>query len=183
MPYASRAQKKYFNANRAKLEAQGVDVDEWNRASKGKKLPARVKKKAKAKVTVNNKMRSFGQMNPKTNEVEINVKKHKGDKKQLADTIKHELYHVKHPKAKEKAVYKNTGKLENMSKAEQDSLIAKLRMKKINYKGGAVKRKLKLKGEAKPGDMITEMNEQKRSAITNNNQSISKERLAIMGLV
>lgn len=41
MPYASRAQEKFFNANRAKMEAQGVNVDEWNSASKGMKLPAR----------------------------------------------------------------------------------------------------------------------------------------------
>jgi hypothetical protein len=34
MPYKSEAQRRYFNANRAKLEAQGVDVDEWNAASK-----------------------------------------------------------------------------------------------------------------------------------------------------
>jgi len=39
MPYESEAQRGYFNANRAKLEAQGVDVDEWNHASKGMKLP------------------------------------------------------------------------------------------------------------------------------------------------
>ena len=41
MPYVSRAQEKYFNANRAKMEAQGVNVDEWNTASKGMKLPER----------------------------------------------------------------------------------------------------------------------------------------------
>lgn len=45
MPYVSAAQRGYFNANRDKLEAQGVDVDEWNAASKGKKLPQRVKAK------------------------------------------------------------------------------------------------------------------------------------------
>lgn len=45
MPYKSDAQRGYFNANRDKLEKQGVDVDEWNSASKGKKLPARVKPK------------------------------------------------------------------------------------------------------------------------------------------
>ena len=45
MPYKSVAQEKYFNANRDKLEKQGVNVDEWNASSKGKKLP----KKAKAK--------------------------------------------------------------------------------------------------------------------------------------
>lgn len=46
MPYKSRAQEEYFNANRKKLEAQGVNVDEWNAASKGKKLPQKVKKQS-----------------------------------------------------------------------------------------------------------------------------------------
>lgn len=40
-PYKSDAQRRYFNANRAKLEKQGVDVDEWNRASKGQPTPER----------------------------------------------------------------------------------------------------------------------------------------------
>jgi hypothetical protein len=44
MPYASEAQRRYFNANRAELEAQGVDVDEWNASTKGKRLPKRIKK-------------------------------------------------------------------------------------------------------------------------------------------
>ena len=43
MPYRSVAQERYFNANKGKLEKQGVDVNEWNAASKGKKLPAKVK--------------------------------------------------------------------------------------------------------------------------------------------
>lgn len=46
MPYKSLAQERYFNANRAKLEKHGVDVNEWNQASKGKKLPRKVKKVA-----------------------------------------------------------------------------------------------------------------------------------------
>lgn len=46
MPYKSEAQRKYFNANRKKLEAEGVDVDEWNESSKGKKLPEKAEKKA-----------------------------------------------------------------------------------------------------------------------------------------
>lgn len=49
MPYDSRAQEKYFNANRAKMEAQGVNVDEWNQASKGMKLPAHAPGAAKPK--------------------------------------------------------------------------------------------------------------------------------------
>lgn len=47
MPYVSQAQEEYFNANRKKLERQGVDVDEWNRASKGKHLPKRSSKRKK----------------------------------------------------------------------------------------------------------------------------------------
>lgn len=45
MPYKSKAQEAYFNVNRKKLEKQGVNVDEFNAASKGKKLPKKVKKK------------------------------------------------------------------------------------------------------------------------------------------
>jgi len=41
MPFVSQAQRGYFNANREKLERSGVSVDEWNEASKGKKLPER----------------------------------------------------------------------------------------------------------------------------------------------
>lgn len=48
MPYKSEAQRRYFNANREKLEAEGVDVDEWNESSKGKKLPEKKTKKKKA---------------------------------------------------------------------------------------------------------------------------------------
>jgi hypothetical protein len=41
MPYKSDAQRKFFHANKAKLERQGVNVSEWDRKSKGKKLPER----------------------------------------------------------------------------------------------------------------------------------------------
>lgn len=41
MPYKSLAQERYFNANRDKLGAKVVD--EFNAASRGMKLPARVK--------------------------------------------------------------------------------------------------------------------------------------------
>ncbi len=39
MPFASKAQERYFNANRGALEKKGVNVSEWNAASKGKALP------------------------------------------------------------------------------------------------------------------------------------------------
>ena len=38
MPYKSVKQERFFNANKGKLEAKGVDVDECNKASKGRKL-------------------------------------------------------------------------------------------------------------------------------------------------
>lgn len=44
MPFVSVAQRGYFNANKAALEKKGVDVNEWNQASKGLKLPEKVHK-------------------------------------------------------------------------------------------------------------------------------------------
>jgi hypothetical protein len=49
MPYKSEAQRKYFNVHKKELEAEGVDVAEWNKASKGKELPKKVKLKVKKK--------------------------------------------------------------------------------------------------------------------------------------
>ena len=47
MPFKSIKQERWANANKAKLEKEGFDVDEWNKASKGKKLPMKSKKKEK----------------------------------------------------------------------------------------------------------------------------------------
>ena len=49
MPYSSEKQRKYFNVHRKELEKQGVDVSEWNKASKGMKLPEVAKKNRKSK--------------------------------------------------------------------------------------------------------------------------------------
>jgi hypothetical protein len=56
MPYKSDAQRRFFNVNRDKMEKHGVDVDEWNRSSKGKDLPER------AKGTQKPKRKTVGQM-------------------------------------------------------------------------------------------------------------------------
>jgi len=45
MPYKSKAQAAFFNIHKKQLEKQGVNVEEWNRASKGKKMPKRAKKR------------------------------------------------------------------------------------------------------------------------------------------
>jgi len=45
MPYKSRAQRGYFHAHKKELEAQGVNISEWDAASKNKKLPEKVKAK------------------------------------------------------------------------------------------------------------------------------------------
>ena len=47
MEYVSRLQEEYFNANRKTLEKKGVNVDALNKASKGKKLPKKIKSKKK----------------------------------------------------------------------------------------------------------------------------------------
>lgn len=138
------------------------------------------KKKTKPKIVINNKIKAFGQTDTKIGRIEINRKKHKGDRSQLADTIKHELYHVKHPKAHEKTVYKKTPAIGSMSKSEEDNLISKLRNKSLNYKVGIAKKKLKLKGDLKPGDLISKMNDNK---VIKNNQLSQKEKISIMGMV
>ena len=137
MPYRSQAQEGYFHTHKAQLERQGVNVGEWDRATKGKHLPKRVKKKKT--IVVNNKLKEFG--NEENGRIEINVRKHKGDKAQLADTLHHELMHRAHPKMSEKKVYKKTAiDMSKMSYAEKAKLVAKMRMKKLNYKGGAIRR-------------------------------------------
>jgi hypothetical protein len=45
LPYKSEKQRKFFNVNKGKLEKSGVDVDEWNKVSKNKKLPKVAPKK------------------------------------------------------------------------------------------------------------------------------------------
>lgn len=55
--------------------------------------------------------------------------------------------------------------------------------KQLNYKIGALKRKFKNgKSDFEPGTLISKMNNE-RSTIKNNNQTISKTKLSIMGLV
>lgn len=44
MPFVSEAQRRYFEYNKKKLEAQGINVKEWAQASKGLHLPERVSK-------------------------------------------------------------------------------------------------------------------------------------------
>lgn len=179
MPWKSDKQRRWGHTAEG-LKALGGKkaVAEWDMASKSKK------KKVKPKIVINNKMKAYGQTDTKTGVVEINKKKHKGDNKQLADTVKHEIYHVNHPQATEKETYKNTGKLENMSPQEEQKMLAKLRMKKLNYKSGSLKRKfhIKRKVEMKPGDFITKMNESKIIKKINKPSS-SKLNLAIKGLV
>ena len=50
MPFKSDKQRKYFNANKDELEAEGVNVDEWNKSSKGMDLPEEASKDKKKKV-------------------------------------------------------------------------------------------------------------------------------------
>ena len=49
MPYKSLAQEHYFHAMKDELTKKGVNVDEWDKASKGMKLPDRAPKAPKKK--------------------------------------------------------------------------------------------------------------------------------------
>lgn len=42
MPYKSKAQAAYFNIHKKELEKKGVNVEEWNKESKGMKLPGKI---------------------------------------------------------------------------------------------------------------------------------------------
>jgi len=44
MPYKSKAQQRYFHANKAKLEAEGINVAEWDKSTGSKRLPERIGK-------------------------------------------------------------------------------------------------------------------------------------------
>jgi hypothetical protein len=57
MPFKSERQRRFFNANRSKLEKQGVNVDEWNQSSKGADLPEKAKPKRK---TIGQRLMSRG---------------------------------------------------------------------------------------------------------------------------
>lgn len=49
MPFKSKAQQRFFYANKKKLEADGVDVEEWSDETDFKHLPERAGAKHKAK--------------------------------------------------------------------------------------------------------------------------------------
>lgn len=44
MPYKSEAQRGWFHAHKEELEKLGVNVKEWDEATKGKKIPKRAPK-------------------------------------------------------------------------------------------------------------------------------------------
>lgn len=187
MPFVSKAQRAYLYANHPKVAA------EFQRHTpKGAKLPKHVKGKKKYKMKVDNKIKSYGEMNPKTNEIKINVKSHKKkgklDKAELASTIKHEIMHVKHPKRTEKEVTKLTAKTKIPPK-EQSELLRKLQSRKAQMHGreGAIRKKLKVKpGEAVgPGELFNRAKQQSQKAESGKDglPSNPRERTAIMGLV
>ncbi len=123
-------------------------------------------KRSKVSISVNNKLKgALGSSEFKgkkaTGKIQINVKKHKGDLRELASTVKHEMMHVRRPNATEKEVYKATAKTK-IGPMEQKNLLSKLRMKSLNYKTGSLKRKFKMgKEKVEPGDLIRKANELK----------------------
>ena len=74
------------------------------------------------KIKVDNKMRgAYGDMNSDKKLIRIHKKRHKGNKKNLANTIIHEKMHVDHPKMWEKTVAHKTSKI--IKKASKKAII------------------------------------------------------------
>jgi len=177
MPFRSEAQRRFLYAKHPSIAKR------WSEEFPNQgKLPLHARKKKKVKITVNNKLKEYG--NEENGKIEINLRKHKGDKAELADTIHHELLHAKHPKASEKQIQKKTKiEMSKMTYAEKERLAAKVRMKGLNYKGGALKRKFKMgRGNVEPGAFINKLNESKHKKLAKN-RGISPKKLGIMGLV
>lgn len=172
-PFVSRAQERWMFANKPTM------AKEWaSKMPKGAKLPLHVKKKAK--ISINNKMKgNLGQMDTKTNKIEINVKAHKGDKAELASTVKHELLHVKHPKMTEKEVYKASAKTK-IDPDERRALLARLRGARITKTANALRKKYKVEG-SEPGAIYQKANAQKPIREKGSNPSLQK--IEIMGIM
>ena len=124
-------------------------------------------------------MHSFGE--EEGGKIKINVRKHRGDKMELADTVYHEKYHAKHPKATEKTTYKVTRKaMKVMPLSEKEKLANKV--KGLHYKQGAFKRKFKMgRVHLKTGELIERMNQSRFSEKQTKKPSV--RRIAIDGLV
>lgn len=173
MPWKSDKQRRWGHTAAGQKALGGKKaVAEWDRAKKKPKVKVMVDNKIKGSLGAS-EFRGKGRPNDKkpTGKILINVKAHKGDRAELASTIKHELMHVQNPKMTEREVYKRTAKTK-ISPMEQSKLLAKLRHKRFHYKTGAVKRKLKLKGEVSAGELINK-----------SRPSSSRERLVLMGMV
>lgn len=185
MPYVSDAQRRFFHSPGAKRAGlTSADVKHWDAASKGRKLPERVgKKKKKYKMSVDNKIKSYGWMDPKTNKIKINVKSHKGDKAELASTIKHEIMHVTHPKRTEKEVTKRTAKTK-IPLQEQAQLLKKLHRATIHGREGALRKKYKIApGKVEPGAIFNKAKEMSQKTAQQGDGMSLKKRVAFMGLV
>ncbi len=134
-----------------------------------------MKKKAKIIFDKKKKSQFFGETffdkgNKPTGKIKVylhkHVKKGKLDKAELASTIKHELMHFNNPKMTEKEIYKKTAKTK-IPMSEQAKLL----------------KKLKMTPDFKPGDLISKVNESKDSIRNQSNETVSKTRLSIMGLI
>ena len=94
MPYKSLAQERYFNANRGKLEREGVDVDEWNEASKGEQLPMKTH-------TVH--LDQAGKKPFKIKEGSLHAMLHIPQDEKIGETRLHEALHSRNPLIRRKA--------------------------------------------------------------------------------
>jgi len=139
------------------------------------------KKLPKRKIVVDNHIKAFGEEEGGT--IKVNVRKHKGDVKELADTVYHETFHAKHPQATEKTTYKKTKvAMKEMSLSGKRALADKVKRKTMHYKAGAIKRKYKMgRGNVEPGAMYKKYKETTAKKSSSPKKSVRK--ISIMGLV
>jgi hypothetical protein len=77
---------------------------------------------------VDNKMRLYGEVDPNTLVVRINVAKHKRDRASLIDTLVHEELHIVYPRFGETMICAMTERrLRSISKREKARLYARIR--------------------------------------------------------
>ncbi len=118
-----------------------------------------------AKIVINNKEKGYGSYDENTNVIAINRKRHKGKKKELLDTLVHEGLHAKHHKMTERTVRTKTKKvIARMSPTQKQQQLGKLRGA-LESKVKGLKKKYKLVGDTKPGDIINTAKELNFNAI------------------
>jgi hypothetical protein len=103
-----KPESKAHERSESKVVEKAEDMHSKKKMTVGAKLA--FKKSQVVKLKVNNKIKGYGDSEKATNTIRINLKKHKGDKKEIKDTLQHEANHLLNWKASEKKIRDKTYK-------------------------------------------------------------------------